>query len=86
MLRAVDAADSRLCFGIASHFDKAKALAPARVAVIGDDIEIDVRGAQLMGMQGWLVKSGRFRKEDLGRGIWPDRLLDNITELVRDTQ
>ena len=55
-----------------------------RVAVIGDDIEIDVRGAQLMGMQGWLVKSGRFRKEDLGRGIWPDRLLDNITELVRD--
>jgi ribonucleotide monophosphatase NagD (HAD superfamily) len=53
------------------------------VAVIGDDIEIDVRGAQLMGMQGWLVKSGRFRKEDLGRGIWPDRLLNNIAELVR---
>jgi phospholysine phosphohistidine inorganic pyrophosphate phosphatase len=61
-------------------------LQPARVAVIGDDIEIDVRGAQLMGMQGWLVKSGRFRKEDLGRGIWPDRLLDNIAEIVRDTQ
>jgi HAD superfamily hydrolase (TIGR01458 family) len=58
-------------------------LPPARVAVIGDDIEIDVRGAQLMGMQGWLVKSGRFRKEDLGRGIWPDRLLDNIAETVR---
>lgn len=57
-------------------------LEPNRVAVIGDDIEIDVRGAQLMGMQGWLVKSGRFRKEDLGRGIWPDRLLDNITELT----
>jgi phospholysine phosphohistidine inorganic pyrophosphate phosphatase len=59
-------------------------LLPARVAVIGDDIEIDVRGAQLMGMQGWLVKSGRFRKEDLGRGIWPDRLLDNIAEIVGD--
>jgi ribonucleotide monophosphatase NagD (HAD superfamily) len=58
-------------------------LPPARVAVIGDDIEIDVRGAQLMGMQGWLVKSGRFRREDLARGIWPDRLMNNITELVR---
>jgi HAD superfamily hydrolase (TIGR01458 family) len=57
-------------------------LPPDRVAVIGDDIDIDVRGAQLMGMQGWLVKSGRFRKEDLGRGIWPDQLLDTITELA----
>jgi HAD superfamily hydrolase (TIGR01458 family) len=58
-------------------------LPPGRVAVIGDDVEIDVRGAQLHGMQGWLVKSGRFRKEDLGRGIWPDRLLDSIAEIVR---
>jgi HAD superfamily hydrolase (TIGR01458 family) len=53
-----------------------------RVAVIGDDIEIDVRGAQVMGMQGWLVKSGRFRKDDLGRGIWPDQLLNNIAEII----
>ena len=49
------------------------------------DEGIDVRGAQLMGMQGWLVKSGRFRKEDLGRGIWPDRLLDSIGEIVSTT-
>ncbi len=34
-----------------------------------------------MGMQGWLVKTGRFRKEDLGRGIWPDRVLDSIVEI-----
>ncbi|HXF64707.1 MAG TPA: TIGR01458 family HAD-type hydrolase [Caldilineaceae bacterium] len=58
-------------------------LPASRVAVIGDDIEIDVRGAQLMGMQGWLVKTGRFRKEDLGRGIWPDQLLENIADIVR---
>lgn len=57
-------------------------LPPERVAVIGDDIEADVRGAQQMGMQGWLVKTGRFRREDLGRGIWPDRLLDTIAEIV----
>ena len=49
--------------------------------MIGDDIEIDVKGAKLMGIQGWLVKTGRFRKEDLARGIWPDRVLESITEL-----
>ena len=57
-------------------------LPPARVAVVGDDIEIDVRGAKLMGMQGWLVKTGRFRKEDLGRGIWPDRVLNSVADLL----
>jgi phospholysine phosphohistidine inorganic pyrophosphate phosphatase len=57
-------------------------LPPDRVAVIGDDVESDVRGAQVMGMKGWLMKTGRFRKEDLGRGIWPDQLLGSITELV----
>lgn len=59
-------------------------LPPNRVAVVGDDIEIDVRGAKLMGMQGWLVKTGRFRKEDLGRGIWPDRVLNSIADLLPD--
>ncbi len=57
-------------------------IAPERVAMIGDDIESDVRGAQLIGMQGWLVKTGRFRKEDLARGIWPDRVFESITEIV----
>ncbi len=57
-------------------------LAPERVAMIGDDIEIDVRGARRMGIQGWLVKTGRFRKEDLGRGIWPDHVLESIADLI----
>lgn len=57
-------------------------IAPERVAMIGDDIESDVRGAQLIGMKGWLVKTGRFRKEDLARGIWPDKIFENITEIV----
>jgi HAD superfamily hydrolase (TIGR01458 family) len=59
-------------------------LPPNRVAMVGDDIEIDVRGAKLMGMQGWLVKTGRFRKEDLGRGIWPDRVLNSVADLLPD--
>ena len=53
-----------------------------RVAMIGDDIEIDVQGAKRMGLQGWLVKTGRFRKEDLARGIWPDRVLESIGGLM----
>ncbi len=57
-------------------------LPPGRVAMIGDDIEIDVKGAKAMGLQGWLVKTGRFRREDLGRGIWPDRTLESIADLI----
>lgn len=52
------------------------------LAMIGDDIEIDVRGARRVGIQGWLVKTGRFRKEDLGRGIWPDRVLESIADVL----
>ena len=57
-------------------------LPPNRVAVVGDDIEADVRGAQRMGAQGWLVKTGKFRREDLGRGIWPDQIFESFAELV----
>ena len=57
-------------------------LPPERVAMIGDDIEIDVQGAKRMGMHGWLVKTGRFRREDLGRGIWPDQILTSINDLT----
>ena len=59
-------------------------LPPARVAMIGEDVESDIRGAQLMGMQGWLVKTGRFRKEDLSRGIWPNRVLESIADIISE--
>jgi HAD superfamily hydrolase (TIGR01458 family) len=58
------------------------ALPAHRVAMIGDDIIADVRGAQMVGTQGWLVKTGRFRREDLQQGIWPDRLLNSITDII----
>jgi ribonucleotide monophosphatase NagD (HAD superfamily) len=51
--------------------------------MIGDDVEADVRGAKKVGMQGWLVKTGRFRKENLGRGIWPDQVLESIADLIK---
>ncbi len=56
-------------------------LSAQNVAMIGDDIEADVHGAQKVGAQGWLVKTGRFRREDLQQGIWPDRLLNSIVEI-----
>ena len=59
-------------------------LPPARVAMIGEDVESDIRGAQLMGMQGWLVKTGRFRREDLSRGIWPNQVLESIADIISD--
>jgi phospholysine phosphohistidine inorganic pyrophosphate phosphatase len=59
------------------------ALPPHRIAMVGDDVEIDVRGAKLMGMQGWLVKTGRFRKEDLARGIWPDQVFASVADLIQ---
>jgi HAD superfamily hydrolase (TIGR01458 family) len=59
-------------------------LPPQRVAMLGDDIEIDVRGAQRMGMQGWLVKTGRFRKEHLGKAIWPEQILESFNDLRQE--
>jgi ribonucleotide monophosphatase NagD (HAD superfamily) len=38
---------------------------PAEIVMIGDDITSDVRGAQEAGMQGVLVKTGKFRDADL---------------------
>ncbi len=58
-------------------------LPPKRVAMIGDDIEIDIRGAQSMGMKGWLVRTGRFRRTDLGRAIWPDHILDDFASVLK---
>ena len=58
-------------------------VSPAQVAMIGDDIEADVRGAQRVGAQGWLVKTGKFRREDLGRAIWPEQIFESFEELVK---
>jgi HAD superfamily hydrolase (TIGR01458 family) len=52
------------------------------VAMVGDDLWSDVQGAQRAGLQGWLVRTGKFREEALrGSGIAPDRILASVTEL-----
>ena len=57
-------------------------MAPARVAMIGDDIEVDVGGAQRAGLKGVLVRTGKFRETDLQLGIEPDGVIDSIANLV----
>ena len=54
-------------------------LKPEQVAMIGDDIESDIGGAQNCGLKGILVKTGKYR-EDLIRSSWvkPDLVMDSI--------
>lgn len=58
-------------------------LPAGRMAMIGDDIEVDVAGAQRAGLKGILVKTGKFRENDLQLGITPDLVIDSIADLVR---
>ncbi len=69
----------------AAYFASALAMlgVPAqRTAMVGDDLENDVLGAQAAGLTGVLVRTGKFRPEDLERADGaPDLELDSIAEL-----
>lgn len=49
--------------------------------MIGDDIRGDVEGAQKAGIQGVLVKTGKFQPDDLNLDINPDAILESVCEL-----
>jgi phospholysine phosphohistidine inorganic pyrophosphate phosphatase len=52
------------------------------VAMVGDDLWSDVEGAQRAGLQGWLVRTGKYRETALREsGILPDRILESVAEL-----
>jgi HAD superfamily hydrolase (TIGR01458 family) len=55
--------------------------APADTVMIGDDIRGDVGGAQAAGLQGILVRTGKFRPRDLEGDIEPDAVLDSVADL-----
>jgi HAD superfamily hydrolase (TIGR01458 family) len=56
--------------------------AAGSAAMIGDDLWSDVEGAQRAGLQGWLVRTGKFRESALRESrIRPDRVLDSIAAL-----
>ena len=52
------------------------------VAVAGDDINSDVRGAMAVGTRGVLVRTGKFRPADLdGPGRSPDAVIPSLADL-----
>lgn len=60
----------------------ASAAPPA--AMVGDDLWADVAGAQRAGLQGWLVRTGKFLQDVVAQsGVKPDRVLDSIADVVR---
>ena len=57
-------------------------VAPSEAAVVGDDLESDVRGGQAAGMKGILVRTGKFLPEELAASsIRPDALVDSVADL-----
>jgi HAD superfamily hydrolase (TIGR01458 family) len=57
-------------------------LPPEQVAMIGDDIDSDIGGAQALGMAGILVKTGKYRRDYAERSpVKPDLQLRSIADL-----
>jgi HAD superfamily hydrolase (TIGR01458 family) len=53
-----------------------------RVAMVGDDVENDVLAAQALGISGVLVRTGKFREDDVARASGaPDQVVDSILDL-----
>ena len=58
-------------------------LEPQRVAMIGDDVEADVRGAREAGLRGALVPTGKYRPGDEKAGAGrPDAVVADLAEAV----
>ena len=51
------------------------------VLMVGDDIEVDVTGAQKSGLKGALVRTGKFRPADLTGTFHPDVVLGSVADL-----
>jgi HAD superfamily hydrolase (TIGR01458 family) len=51
------------------------------VVLVGDDVTTDVAGAQALGARGILVRTGKFRPQDIEREAPPDRVVDSVADL-----
>lgn len=57
-------------------------LNPDELAMVGDDLESDVRGAQRAGLLGIAVRTGKFREHILEKkNVKPDAILNSIGDL-----
>lgn len=53
-----------------------------RAAMVGDDVRNDILAAQMAGMTGVLVRTGKFRPDDVERaGGRPDMVVDSVADL-----
>ena len=70
---------SRPMFEVAA---RSMGLALADVAMVGDDLQSDVAGSQAIGIQGFMVRMGKFRAEELNASnIEPDLVIDSVAAL-----
>jgi len=56
-------------------------LDPASLAMIGDDIRGDIQGAQQAGLEGVLVRTGKYSPRDLELGVQPQAVLSSVADL-----
>jgi HAD superfamily hydrolase (TIGR01458 family) len=57
-------------------------VSPGRTAMIGDDIESDVGGAQAAGLAGILVKTGKYRSHLVSASsVRPDAIIGSIADV-----
>lgn len=71
---------SPVFFEAAAH---ALELPRSTLAMVGDDVVSDVGGAVKAGLRGVLVRTGKFRPDDLEQGIRIDAVIDSIADLPR---
>jgi HAD superfamily hydrolase (TIGR01458 family) len=56
----------------------------SEAAMIGDDVESDIGGAQAVGMTGILVRTGKFEPHFVARSpVTPNHIVDSIVEAAR---
>ena len=59
-------------------------LQSSEVAMIGDDIDVDIGGSQQIGLTGILVKTGKYRQNYAEASfVKPDFLIDSIADLPK---
>jgi len=57
-------------------------LPPEQIAMVGDDVDSDVGGGQAVGLNGVLVRTGKFRQGYVEEsGVEPEAILDSIAGL-----
>lgn len=57
-------------------------LPAGQVAIVGDDVEVDIGGGQAAGLQGILVRTGKYREALVRQsGVTPQQILPSIAAL-----